>query len=297
MWAAVFRVLLRLPFSARRRAARLFALWRIAADAERSDTVRANLAVAFSRFSEKQLARLESDFNQATAEVWFDSFIAFAGGPSVVRTLVRLEGAHLLRTGAKPCIVTGAHFVDSYLALLRVAMEVEGAMIYRRPTNPSQEARLLRQVARFSDVRMIASTACIRPALAALRAGMPLAIMADQPDDLRSAVATPFLCGGIAWSPAVAFLAQRTGARVLWLDVERQDDGRYLAVLSPLTPVACEAEREVFAGLATRLQASALARPAFFRWDRGQLLSRRKHLDQSAAKMVQISRDQSSLAK
>lgn len=271
-------------------------LWRVLADTDRRLLAQANLGVAFDNLSENELAKLEAAHCRASAEAWFDNVVAFAGGPAVVRAMVRLEGAELLHRSGQPTIVAGAHFVDVYLALLRVAMESHGAIIYREPTQPALKRRLLRQIARFSAVQMIGSKACIRPALKALKAGLPLVVLADQPDDLRGAVAKPFLCGGIAWSPAIAFLAERTGAQVLWLDVKREDDGIYSVTLSPLTARPCATENDVFSGLAHRLNAAATARPEFYRWDRGQLLCRRSARNQSAAKAVQIHAAQSSVA-
>ena len=294
MAALLFRLLLRLPFALRRAMARALYLLRVLADVNRRSLVHANLAVAFDTFSEAELVGLEAAHCRACAEAWFDNVIAFAGGPAVVRAMVRLEGAELLQRSGQPTIVASAHFVDVYLALLRLAMESHGAIIYREPTEPSLKRRLLRQIARFSAVQMINSKACIRPALKALKAGLPLVVLADQPDDLRGAVARPFLRGGIAWSPAIAFLASRTGAQVLWLDVKREDDGVYLVSLSPLTARPCTTENDVFAGLAQRLNTAATARPEFYRWDRGQLLCRRQPSDQSAAKAVQIPAAQSS---
>jgi Kdo2-lipid IVA lauroyltransferase/acyltransferase len=296
MASLFFRFLLRLPFGVRRAIARALYLLRVLADVNRRALVQANLAVAFDTFSEAELCSLEAAHCRASAEAWFDNVVAFAGGPAVVRSMVRLEGAELLQRSGQPTIVASAHFVDVYLALLRVAMESPGAIIYREPTEPSLKRRLLRQIERFSAVQMIASKACIRPALKALKAGLPLVVLADQPDDLRGAVARPFLRGGIAWSPAISFLVSRTGAQVLWLDVKREEDGGYLVTLSPLAARSCTTESDIFAGLAQRLTAAATARPEHFRWDRGQLLSRRRPSDQSAAKAVQIPAAQSSLA-
>jgi lauroyl/myristoyl acyltransferase len=193
MLSFVLRWLLRSPLGTRRAIAHALYLWRVLADTDRRLLARANLAVAFDTFSEAELASLEAAHCRASAEAWFDNVVAFAGGPAVVRSMVRLEGAELLQRSGQPTIVASAHFVDVYLALLRVAMESPGAIIYREPTQPALKRRLLRQIERFSAVRMIGSKACIRPALKALKAGLPLVLLADQPDDLRGAVAKPLL--------------------------------------------------------------------------------------------------------
>ncbi len=268
------RLWLRLPLPGRRRVARLLFLWRVLADVKLRSLVVANLNIAYQTFNEETRSTLERDYCLAYADAWMDNWVAFRGGPGVVRMMTQIEGSGLLSIPGPPAILACAHFQDVYLALLRVAMEATGAVIYRVPKNLSVKRRLLRQIAVFADIEMIGTQNCIRPALRALNAGRPLVILADQPDDLRGAVGMPFVDGGIAWSPAISYLVERTGARVLWMDIAQDDSGRYLVKLSPLSALPCVTSRDVFAGLTRRLEQAVSARPERYRWDRGTLLRR-----------------------
>jgi lauroyl/myristoyl acyltransferase len=275
---------------------RALVAWRVNADRALRAQVRANLGVALVQRSEAERFAIEEAHRRAVASAWLDSRLAFSGGPAVAQALVELEGAQWLQAAAKPTIIAGAHFVDTHLALLRLACAAPGAIIWRQPADLARKQRLLGQLSRFGVVQAIDAQACVRPALRALARGLPLALLADQPDDARGALPMPFLDGGIAWSPLVAYLAERSGAQVLWMDVTRSDEGRVCARLSPLLMHEPKHPRQVTAAMAERLHTAATLHPEAFRWDRGQLLWRRARSGQSAAKPAQTAALDSSLS-
>jgi Kdo2-lipid IVA lauroyltransferase/acyltransferase len=231
-----------------------------------------------------------------TARGQLDHFWAWHARPARLRDTVRLQGLEQIVPG-RPVVIAGAHRLGFEVALMRLSMEVSGALIFDPGATPLPRAAQ-RAWSRFRPQQVIAAHGGARPALRAVRAGLPLLVLAEEPADPDGAIAAPVLGGAMRFTPLVAWLARATGAQVLWLDVEQQDGGHHAVGLSPIHP-----QREMADGPASARRMAALVEralrsdPAGYWWARAALPALQPPTPrQSAAKAESSGSAESSVA-
>jgi KDO2-lipid IV(A) lauroyltransferase len=133
-----------------------------------------------------------------------------------IKRLVRVVGLErLLALKGQPLILLAPHFVGLDAGCTRLTCEIDMAGIYSRQKNQLFDKLLLSGRTRFGHQRAISRQEGIRPALAALKEGIPFYYLPDQDYGPRDAVFVPFFAASAATITGLSRLTRITGARVL----------------------------------------------------------------------------------
>ena len=128
--------------------------------------------------------------------------------------LVGLE--HLQEARARgPVILFAPHFVGLDAGWTRLSFEVDMASVYANQKSAMMNAALHGGRMRFGKQRLFSRQEGIRPALAALKAGVPFYYLPDMDYGPRDALFVPFFGVPAATITGLSRLARLTGARVV----------------------------------------------------------------------------------
>src|SRR5262249_54152222 len=130
--------------------------------------------------------------------------------------VVRIVGLErILEMKGKPLILLAPHFVGLDAGSTRLTCEVDMVGIYAKQKDPWFNALLLSGRTRFGRQRAISRQEGVRPAIAAVREGMPFYYLPDQDYGARDAIFVPFFGVSAATITGLARMTKITGARVL----------------------------------------------------------------------------------
>ncbi|MCC6474252.1 MAG: lipid A biosynthesis acyltransferase [Burkholderiales bacterium] len=130
--------------------------------------------------------------------------------------LVRVEGREHLDAARKgPVIVLAPHFVALDAGGTRLGCDLELAALYARQKSALMDRMLRRGRSRFLPSRLISRQEGIRPAVTALREGLPLYYLPDQDYGPRDSIFVPFFGVPAATITGLARLARVAGASVV----------------------------------------------------------------------------------
>ncbi|MEB2352110.1 MAG: lipid A biosynthesis acyltransferase [Burkholderiaceae bacterium] len=199
----------------------------------RRRVTRTNLRLCFPDWSEARRGEVARGHFRYFTRSFFERFIFWYGSPQRIRRLCRLEGVeHFERHRGRPLILLGPHFVGLDAGGIRLSLEVQLASMYAaQKSRVFTEAMTQRRV-RFNDGRMLLRTEGLRPAVKALREGLPFYFLPDMDLGARDAVFVPFFGVPAATVTSVARLARITGATVVPMVTAMTDDG-YVARFYP----------------------------------------------------------------
>ena len=142
--------------------------------------------------------------------------LARMAAPARVLSLIRFEGKeHLDAVGNQAVIVLVPHFVGMDVGWTRLSCERPLAAIYARQKNDYFEKVLLRGRIRFSDGVHLRREDGFRPAIRAMREGMPLYYLPDMDFGDQQVVFVPFFGQPAATITAVSRLARTSKAKVI----------------------------------------------------------------------------------
>lgn len=255
--------------------------------------VDANLREFWPALSAARRATLLQANALRTARAQLDHFWAWHARPQALREAVNVQGLELLAAG-EPAVIAGAHQLGFEVALMRLSMETAGALIYDPGTMPLPRAAQ-RAWGRFKPQQVIAARGAARPALRALRNGLPLLVLVEQPADPGGALTAALLGGAMRFTPLVAWLARAQPTRVVWLDVEQHAAGQYSARLVETAAADMASGPGSARCMAGLLENALRADPAGYWWGRCRI--GRLHVDgprQSTAKPQDSGRPESS---
>jgi lauroyl/myristoyl acyltransferase len=280
----------------RSRVAQQMALHWLSVDQRFSNAVALNLASVFPEHTVEERKALASASAHRTARAQLDHFWAWHARRDHIVEAVELEGFERLidATPGDPVVVAGAHRIGFELVLIRLSIELEGAVIYDAGATPLPRAAR-RAWSRFKPQQVIAARGALQPALHAVRQGVPLLVLADEPANDLPADTARVLASRMRFSPIVSFLARRCGARVLWVDFLQLGPGRYRAVLGePLSAAQANDRAACAAAMAARLEKSLRTDPSGYWWGRKSIAGvRPQRREQIAAKARAIAPGQS----
>ncbi len=131
---------------------------------------------------------------------------------SLVR-IVGLERLHALR--GQPVIILAPHFVGLDAGCSRLSCEIDMAGIYSKQKDPVFNALLLSGRTRFGRQRAISRQEGVRPALAALKEGIPFYYLPDLDYGPRDTIFVPFFGIAAATITGLSRMARLAGARVV----------------------------------------------------------------------------------
>src|SRR5712691_8909912 len=107
------------------------------------------------------------------------------------------------------------HFVGLDAGCPRRICENDMAGIYSKQKNPLFDALLLSGRTRFGSQRAISRQEGVRPALDAIKQGIPFYYLPDQDYRARDAIFVPFFAASAATITGLSRMTRLTGARVL----------------------------------------------------------------------------------
>jgi KDO2-lipid IV(A) lauroyltransferase len=135
---------------------------------------------------------------------------------------------HLDEAGAQgPVILFAPHFVGLDAGWTRLACELDMASVYSRQKSAAMDAALYRGRMRFGRQRLFSRQEGIRPALAALKQGLPFYYLPDMDYGPRDALFVPFFGVPAATITGMSRLARLAGARVVPCVTRLLPGGRY----------------------------------------------------------------------
>jgi KDO2-lipid IV(A) lauroyltransferase len=183
---------------------------------ERRNVCLINLARCFPEMPEAKRVALAKAHFRAFGRTVLERSILWWAPEERVKRLVRIVGLERLHAlKGKPLILLAPHFVGLDAGCTRLTCEIDMAGIYSKQKNQLFNKLLLSGRTRFGHQRAISRQEGIRPALAALKEGIPFYYLPDQDYGPRDAIFVPFFAASSATITGLSRLTRITGARVL----------------------------------------------------------------------------------
>lgn len=183
---------------------------------ERRQVCLKNLARCFPEMPKSERRRIaRAHFRAFGRSILERSILWWAPRERVIRLVrvVGLERIHALK--GRPLLLLAPHFVGLDAGCTRLTCEIDMAGIYANQKNPLFNALLLSGRTRFGRQRAISRQEGIRPALAAIKAGIPFYYLPDQDYGRRDAVFVPFFGVPAATITGLSRITRLTGAHVV----------------------------------------------------------------------------------
>lgn len=205
--------------------------WWVAAKRRRVTMI--NLRLCWPDMSEAQRRALGHEHFRYFVRSFFDRFVLWFGSDQRIRNLVRLQGMeHYEPHRGKPVIFLAPHFCGIDASGTRFVMDQPLTSMYA-----NQKSRFLTEVmtsgrTRFPGARMFLRNDGLRPAIRAIRDGVPFYFLPDMDLGPRDAVFVPFFGIPAATVTSVARLAGITRAAVIPLVTRMTPDG-YVGTMYP----------------------------------------------------------------
>ncbi|HEY6239745.1 MAG TPA: lipid A biosynthesis acyltransferase [Burkholderiales bacterium] len=183
---------------------------------ERRTVCLTNLARCLPELPEaERVALAKAHFRAFGRSVLERSILWWAPRERVMRLvkIVGLERIHALK--GQPLILLAPHFVGLDAGCTRLTCEIDMAGIYAKQKDAFFNALLLSGRTRFGHQLAISRQEGVRPALAALKKGIPFYYLPDQDYGPRDAIFVPFFAASAATITGLSRLTRISGARVL----------------------------------------------------------------------------------
>src|SRR2546429_5067540 len=183
---------------------------------ERRKVCRTNLSRCLPEMTEKERAALaKAHFRAFGRSVLERSILWWAPRERVMRLvkIVGLERVQALK--GKPLILLAPHFVGLDAGCTRLTCEIDMAGMFARQKDSFFDALLLSGRTRFGRQLAISRQEGVRPALAALKEGIPFYYLPDQDYGPRDAIFVPFFAASAATITGLSRMTRLSGARVL----------------------------------------------------------------------------------
>ncbi len=186
-----------------------------------------NLRLCFPELSARARRQLLEAHFRALGRASVLEAVGWWGSREELERLVRLEGVeHFQAHVGRPLILLAPHFVGLNLGGIRLTLLPHRfASMYARIRNPYVDRLMRHARSRFGPSLLISRHEGIKPALRAIRAGMPFYYLPDQDFGLRDAIFVPFFGVPAATVTALPRLARITGARVVPCIVRQEGSG------------------------------------------------------------------------
>lgn len=183
---------------------------------ERRNVCHINLARCFPHMRPEDREALARAHFRAFGRSVFERSILWWSPRERVTQLVRLVGLERIQAlKGKPLILLAPHFVGLDAGCTRLTCEIDMAGIYAHQKDPLFNSLLLSGRTRFGRQRAISRQEGARPAIAAIKEGIPFYYLPDQDYGARDAVFVPFFAASAATITSLSRLTRLTGARVL----------------------------------------------------------------------------------
>jgi len=192
----------------------------------RPRVTRINLALCYPQLDAATRERLVRDHFRMVGACFLELGIAWWSSRSRIERIVRLEGReHYDRVRDRRVIWLAPHFLGLDLGGARIAIEYGGASLYSRQKNAALDRVLFRARTRFNGVEVFPRQEGLRPAVAAIKRGVPFYFLPDMDFGPRDAVFAPFFGVPAATVTTLARMCRITGAVVVPCVTRRLPDG------------------------------------------------------------------------
>jgi KDO2-lipid IV(A) lauroyltransferase len=183
---------------------------------ERRKVCLMNLARCLPDLTEaERVALARAHFHAFGRSVLERSILWWASRERVMR-LVRVIGMERIQVlKGQPLVLLAPHFVGLDAGCTRLTCEIDMAGIYSKQKNALFDALLLSGRTRFGSQRAISRQEGVRPALAALKEGIPFYYLPDLDYGRRDTIFVPFFAASAATITGLSRMARLTGARVV----------------------------------------------------------------------------------
>lgn len=183
---------------------------------ERRNVCLTNLARCFPEMPEKERKALAKAHFRAFGRSVLERSILWWAPRERVIELVRVVGLERIKAlEGRPLILLAPHFVGLDAGCTRLTCEIDMAGIYARQKNPAFNTLLLSGRTRFGHQRAISRQEGVRPALAALKEGIPFYYLPDLDYGARDTIFVPFFGVPAATITGLSRMARLSGARVV----------------------------------------------------------------------------------
>jgi KDO2-lipid IV(A) lauroyltransferase len=185
-----------------------------------------NLRLCFPEQTEAQRFAIAREHFACFGRTFVERFIFWSGSADRIRSLVRFEGLeHWQSQAGRPVILLAPHFLGLDAGGLRIQLETQFVSMYAKQKNPILDEAMRAGRSRFNSPLLLSRQEGLRPALRALRAGIPFYLLPDMDLGPRDAVFVPFFGIPAATVTTVARLARLTGAVVVPVVTSLHDEG------------------------------------------------------------------------
>ncbi len=183
---------------------------------ERRRVTLTNLRLCFPQMSEAEREALARRHFAAFGRSFIERGLLWWASPERLRRIVRVEGLeHLDAHLGRPVILLVPHFVGLDMGWTRLTLERDMVSIYANQKNLLFNAALYRGRTRFGDSRLLSRQEGTRPALRAMRAGLPFYYLPDMDYGERDTIFVPFFGMPAATITGLSRLTRMADAVVL----------------------------------------------------------------------------------
>jgi len=183
---------------------------------ERRRVCLTNLERCFPQMPEPERAAIARNHFRVFARSVLERSILWWASREQVMRFVRVDGLErILALKGQPLILLVPHFVGLDAGCTRLTCEIDMVGIYARQKHPLIDSLLLSGRTRFGRQRAIPRQDGVRPAIAAVKEGMPFYYLPDQDYGARDTIFVPFFGVQAATITGLSRMTKLTGARVL----------------------------------------------------------------------------------
>jgi len=183
---------------------------------ERRRVCLTNLERCFPQMPEPERAAIARNHFRVFARSVLERSILWWASREQVMRLVRVDGLErILALKGQPVILLVPHFVGLDAGCTRLTCEIDMVGIYARQKHSLIDSLLLYGRTRFGRQRAIPRQDGVRPAIAAVKEGMPFYYLPDQDYGARDTIFVPFFGVQAATITGLSRMTKVTGARVV----------------------------------------------------------------------------------
>jgi KDO2-lipid IV(A) lauroyltransferase len=195
----------------------------------------ANLGACFPEWTEAQQRSVGRALFRNMARAILDHAVLWRGSRDDIVAMVRVEGIERLAPPpGRALILLAPHFVGLDAGGIRIGIERQVVSIYARQSNPVWDQWLTSGRERFNAPLLIArGGADLRPAIRAMRDGLPFYYLPDMDHGPTHSIFAPFFGVAAATIPMVSRLARLTDAQVVLAVTEMTAAGYVLHLEAP----------------------------------------------------------------
>lgn len=201
---------------------------------ERRHVALTNLGLCFPDMPADKKSALAIRHFEAFGRSFLERGLLWWASPGRLRRLVRIEGfEHLEAMRDRPAILLVPHFVGLDMGWTRLMLERDMVSIYANQKNLLFNAALYKGRTRFGQSVLLSRQEGTRPAIRAMKAGMPFYYLPDMDYGERDTIFVPFFGVPAATITGLSRLARATGARIVPVITRMTADGYEVELRPP----------------------------------------------------------------